>query len=206
VRPPRRFTDIAAGFRGAVAPLILKRMGSAKSFVLVLAIACASPAACGGSAPLLITPQEAQDRVYNHRSRAEAASMFGNRGAAREHRAAARRYQHLMEEGKTIAPEQALERGAWHRRRAEAYQETGYTRFVRAELRTAARYEDFALSSGGLTPEAAWRRALDYRQRADAYRRRGLDSFAEHYRSQASKLQSLADSRSHTALPSSPMP
>jgi hypothetical protein len=165
--------------------LTLSAVAAAASFSLI---------ACSSAKPRLVTPQQAQDSVYDHRSRAEAARMTGNRGAAREHRAAARRYQHMMEEGRTVRPDQALARGAWHRQRAEAYHRQGYTRFVSAELEAAEIYEDFAVAAGGVPPEVAERRAAEYRERAQAYRHQGLHPFAEHYGRQAAKLESVADS------------
>ena len=163
------------------------------SLASAAAVACSALVGCR-SAPPLMTPEQARDQVYDHRSRAAAAWMLGNRGVARKHRAAASRYQNLIQTGQTTRPEEALERGVWHRERAEALQNAGYTRFVPAELAAAAKYEDFAATVGAITRDTAARRAIEYHRLAKKYRRLGLRPFFQHYAQQAEKLQGLASS------------
>jgi hypothetical protein len=147
-------------------------------------------AACRSHAPVLISPEQAQDQVYDARSRAAAAAMTGNVGAARAQREAAKRYQRLVREGKTTTPDQALARASEHGDRAEAYQRSGMSRFVQAELDRAASYEDFAVSTGGLPPTTVQTRAADHRARADAFSRMGWQPLARHHRQRAERLES----------------
>jgi hypothetical protein len=147
-------------------------------------------AACAGRAPPLVTPEQAQDRVYDHRSRVEAAKVRGNRAEAREHRAAARRYQRLLSEGRTATPEQALLLSDQHARRAEALQRSGRSRFVKRELERAATCEQFALRNGRLAREQLRSRAAEHRAQAQAYRRLGWTTLARHHRQRAELLES----------------
>jgi hypothetical protein len=147
-------------------------------------------AACGAPAPVLISPQQAQDQVYDHRSRAEAAQVSGNRGAAREQRDAARRYQRMVREGRTTTPDQALARASEHGQRAEAYQRQGLSRFVQAELDRAATYEDFAVNEGGLPRDTVQARAAEHRARAESFSRMGWQPLARHHEQRAERLES----------------
>ena len=100
--------------------------------------------ACATQQPQLISPEEAQDRVYDHLSRAEAFRMSHNARWARIETEKARHYRELIRASKTTTPEQALAAAAEHRRRADALRSMGYTRYVDRELQAARRYESFA--------------------------------------------------------------
>jgi hypothetical protein len=102
----------------------------------------------------LISPQEAQDRIYDHMSRAEAFRLSHNSRFARIETEKARRYRELIRAEKTTTPEQARAAAAEHRRRAEALRSKGYTRYVDRELEAAQRYEDFARRASVPPPKA----------------------------------------------------
>jgi hypothetical protein len=152
-------------------------------------------AACARQAPLLISPEQAQDRVFDHRSQAEAAKMTGNLSAARMQREAAGRYQRLVKEGRTTTPDQALARAGEHGSRAEAFQRAGRSRFVQAELDRAATYEDFALGSGRWSPDALQARASEHRARAAAYDRMGWTPLARHHQQRAKRVEEALRTR-----------
>jgi hypothetical protein len=107
---------------------------------------------CAAHTPQLISPEEAQDRVYDHLSRAEAFRMYRQPKLASIERHKAREYRELIRAGKTTTPEQALAAAAQHRRRAQTLRSTGQTKFVGAELQAARRYEDFARRAGRISP------------------------------------------------------
>jgi hypothetical protein len=155
---------------------------------VALSLACAPQVAT----PTLITPQQAQDRVYDHLSRAEAAQMFGSARWATAEREKARRYKRLIRDGKTTTPEQALALAAIHEQRAEAYERDGYTRYTPAELHRAATYEEFAIREGGVTALDASGIVSVHRVRADEYARCGLPRLAQYHRARAQRLIAVA--------------
>ena len=172
----------------------MKRFARALVALATFSIAATSLNACA-SQPL-ITPQQAQDRIYDHLSRAEAFHFSRRHKLAQAQRKRAREYKRLIAEGKTTTPQQALAKAALHLQRADAYQSKGYTRFVNAELDAAAKYEEFAVDVGCLTPTATSDRAKQHWQRAAAYDRRGLGRFAKHHRKRAQRLDSILMARS----------
>lgn len=102
----------------------MKRFAPARLLFLVPFVAVITLDACA-SQPL-ITPQQAQDRIYDHLSRAEAFRFTRRAKLARAEQEKAAHYKRLIAEGKTTTPEQALAKAALHAQRAEAYQTSGY--------------------------------------------------------------------------------
>jgi hypothetical protein len=146
-------------------------------------------ASCSAARPALLTPDQARDCVYDQRSRAEAARVSGNRAAARDHRAAARRCLSLLNEGGTTTAEQALGLADSHARRAETLQSIGLTRFVQAELDRSSRYEEFALRSVVLPAPTLKSRADLHRAWAADFRRLGWRTIASHHTQRAETLE-----------------
>lgn len=82
---------------------------------------------CGSQVPQLITPEEAQDRVYHHLSQAEAFKVRQNSRAASIERTKARAYKDLIRSGRTTTRKEALAAAAAHQSRAASLRALGYT-------------------------------------------------------------------------------
>lgn len=159
---------------------------------LAALVAAGSLVGCANGRLRLISREDAQERIYDSVSRAEALRMVGRHKSARSERERARHYWRLIREGRTTTAEQALDQAVRHRQLADQYQDAGYVKYAAGELERAAQYEDFAAAARGLPPERAQDRAYQHRQRATAYRRLGFGRFATHYERQAKKLERVA--------------